>query len=238
MKWLATPFKAVGTYPEMLDKIASWTFIVTLLLLLLLAWQVPGLNHLIQSLHQKVDIKDLPFSVAAVPLGAILIALGVAWLTRSIRWHNQLSDMFRIRSRFDVRHILLPLAASCGVLLSGQKLARLNSDRDQLMEQVFYHYIHTNPRVLTEHSVAQAMDRWGNLWILAETTSVAFVASIVLIAVASWAWATLLLALILIAIGAMHLIRVDCERHAHTQVTMILNSPGSPAYLLPVFSAL
>ena len=238
MKWLGTPFKAAGSYPEMLDKIASWTFIVTLLLVLLLAWQVPSLNHLVQALHQKVDIKDLPFSIAAVPLGAVLVAWGVAWLTRSIRWHNQLSDMFRIRSRFDVHHILLPLAASCGVGLTAQQLTRLRTDREDLMERVFYHYIHTNPRALTEHSVEQAIDRWGNLWILSESSSIAFLAAIVLAAVASWAWATLLLSLMLVAIGAMHLIRIDCERHVRTQVAMILNSQGSQAHLHSIFSAL
>jgi len=56
MKWLRNPFGSVATYSDMLQKIAEWTFVVSLLLVLLLAWQIPALNRQLQALNQQVGV--------------------------------------------------------------------------------------------------------------------------------------------------------------------------------------
>jgi hypothetical protein len=238
MGWFKNPFGSVSSYPDMLQKIAEWTFFITLLTVLLLAWQIPALNHQLEALNQQVGLKDLPFTLAPVSLGAVLIAVGIAWVTRSIRWHNRLADFFHIRDRFDVRHILLPLAASCGVTLSSGRLSRVVSQRPELMEQAFYHYTRTTPPIVSAHSVGQALDRWGNFWILLEASSIALPGAIVLTVAGRLEWAVGLLMLILAAIYVMHLIRLDCERHAQTQVAMIVDDPTTGARLNQIFSAL
>src|SRR5690348_1483497 len=60
----------------------------------------------------------------ALNLSGIVIAFAVAVLTHMFQFHDRISDVFGIRRRFDVRHILIPLATRLHVDFPEDKEAK------------------------------------------------------------------------------------------------------------------
>lgn len=107
------PLATVSDYPSMLNKIAVFTFFVSLLAAGIITWQVPALKNMLPSLAVKIPETDLE-----VPVTILLAALVFALISRVVKLHDRLSDLFGIRKRFDVLEILVPMAFAAGTPLS------------------------------------------------------------------------------------------------------------------------
>src|SRR5262249_16958565 len=107
------PFASVCDYPGMLNKIATYTFFVTLLVVWFLRMEIPQVATVLSNLTLHVPLA----SGLTLPLGTVLPAFVGAFLSRVLKLHDRLSDMLRLRQRFDVAAILLPLAVGSGTAL-------------------------------------------------------------------------------------------------------------------------
>ena len=87
------PFSSVGDYPGMLNKVATYTFFVALLLV----WFV---RSEIRDLDEPLSKLTLPIPIASglnIPLGTVLPAFVIAFLSRVLKLHDRISDVLRIR---------------------------------------------------------------------------------------------------------------------------------------------
>jgi len=166
-------FKAVGDYPKMLNKIAVSTFTGTILAIWLLRYEVPALDNLLKPLSVPIKV----FGDVNLPLGTILPALVVAALSRMFKLHDRISDIFRIRQRFDVGEILFPMAIASGASLSGDQIRAIRKNCKSMMYKVFYKYASSTAgkAVIDSHYITMALDQWCWYWIVLELTFLAFV---------------------------------------------------------------
>lgn len=227
------PFGAVADYPASLNKIATGTFFAVLGGVLLIGWRIPAAHRLMSSLPVMITIGDW-----SVPLAAAIIALCIAVITRSLKWHDRISDIFEIRQQFDVSVILLPLAVGVGAQLSPVQLSRLKASRRDVMRSVFYHYTEEQNPILTARSVTMALDQWSWYWIVAEVTSVALVTAVVLLGFGDANSGALLLLFVLAAMLLLQLIRNQCNQYAAGQVATLLADQAAAAAIRQEFLAI
>ncbi|MBZ5618797.1 MAG: hypothetical protein LAQ69_08755 [Acidobacteriia bacterium] len=156
----------------MLNKIASVTFFVSIAALGLLSWQAPVLGALLPAWRVKIPQTD-----AEIPVAVLVGALVVAGVSRLIKLHDRLSDLFGIRRRFDVHCILLPMAAASGAALPLDQQETVRNRRKVLMTKLFYQYASSSPRksVIEQHAITMALDQWSWYWILVEASLLLFV---------------------------------------------------------------
>jgi hypothetical protein len=96
-------FTTSGDYPKMLNKIATSTFLGAILATWLLRYEIPRLDAALNPFSFSI-----PIAGVSIPFGTLLPALVVALLSRFFKLHDRISDILRIRQRFDVAEILLP----------------------------------------------------------------------------------------------------------------------------------
>jgi hypothetical protein len=229
-------FKAVGDYPKMLNKIALSTF----------AGAIPAVWFLRHELH-ALDSYLSPFSVRietwggiSVPFGTIVPAFVVAALSRIFKLHDRLSDIFRIRQRFDVSEILFPMAIASGVSLSANQIRAIKKNREAMMYKVFYKYASgtKGKAVIDGHYITMALDQWSWYWIVLELTFLACVLAGTFWFAARYSLAATLLAAVLVAIGVLQGIRSLCSDYALQQVEQILDDSQRKLDVAEAFRAL
>ena len=59
--------------------------------------------------------------------------------------HDRLSDILHIRERFDISHILFPLALASGAACTVEQIWKIKRNRQDLMYKVFYKYASSSP---------------------------------------------------------------------------------------------
>ena len=129
-------FFAISDYSSMLNRIGWATFFMWVLAL-------TALNSVVMPIHEilsQVMVK-VPGTEFRVPAGVVLAAVFLAGLCRAVKLHDWVSDLFGIRRQFDVKEILLPMAAAAGVSLSLEQQIRVQEKRCELIGQVFYKYV-------------------------------------------------------------------------------------------------
>lgn len=130
------PFATLGDYPAMLNKIATWTFFISLAATAVVRLRLPAIDAALGTFGFNVSVAGIE-----LPLGMILPAFGMALVSRVIKLHDRLSDLFGIRRRFDRQEILLPLASASGAALTPTQLDRVDASGSDLMGKVFYAYV-------------------------------------------------------------------------------------------------
>ena len=153
----------------------------------------------------------------------------VALLSRVLKLHDLLADVFRIREDFDVLEILVPLAGGVDIPVDVERLSNMRKRRDEIMLQVFYKYASSLKPEIDGQLVRTALDKWTWFWILLESTAIAFLAFVVLIFVHASAAASLLGLGIVAAMLLFRQVRPWCRTIAHAEVKAILALPDAPA---------
>src|ERR1700694_1200174 len=158
-------FERVTDYSKMLIRIMASTFVLSVLALWLLRTKIPELDAAIAAHLPTLTIKvlDLPVS-----FGTLFPAAAVTVLFRMFRVHDRISDLLRIRRRFDVKHILGPLAVGSLGNVSDEQLQRIRAGRDDLMYKVFYRYASSKTPAIDAHFIEDALDWWGWYWCILE----------------------------------------------------------------------
>ena len=228
-------FERVTDYSKMLIRIMASTFVLSVLALWLLRTKIPELDAAIAAHLPTLTIKvlDLPVS-----FGTLFPAAAVTVLFRMFRVHDRISDLLRIRRRFDVKHILGPLAVGSLGNVSDEQLQRIRAGRDDLMYKVFYRYASSKTPAIDAHFIEDALDWWGWYWCILEAICVALISAML----AGWYrhWrlcAAFSIAALIGLIGAL-VIKRRCTRCAHREVNEILSDASRVIEIRSQFSAL
>lgn len=158
-------FSTPKDYSEMLNKIAFFAFWGFLISLIILANNSVDIkNFLIKlSLGYKIDKDGFCISISYV-----FIALFLAIVERALKLHNIISDIFRIRAKFDYENILIPMAIKSGISLNSSRRKHIKQKRYELMRNVFYLYASSTEPKIDRHYINMALDNWCWYWILLE----------------------------------------------------------------------
>jgi hypothetical protein len=212
-------------YDEMLKKLASFFFWETVLG----AWvlrQVPLIGAF--ALHaERFLLSNLPpgwnsYIEWVDPLN-IAVALAIAFIAYTVQLHDRLSDWLRIRARFDLANILLPLTALTGVHLTAPKLNVLATQRVSLMSQLFYRYASSTLEtpLVDKHDIQQALSAWSWFWISLEGATIWLSLYIISCLYQDWTIASAFAGILLISVFLGLLIYPRLERRARSQVERI-----------------
>ncbi len=228
-------FFAITNYSSMLNRVGWATLAAWVLALLTLNQSFAPIRERLPQAAVKVPGTDFE-----VPLGVLLIAICLAVLCRALKLHDLLSDLFGIRRRFDVKEILLPMAAAAGVSLSFDQQAAVEKQRRDLIGQVFYRYVSSTAAqpAIDPHNITIALDQWSWYWIILEVAAVAFVTAAVSVLFGSYALAYWLVAGILAAVWLLQYLRTRSIRYAQDQVKLILMDSSRKDAVAKAFRAL
>lgn len=165
------PFERPKDYSEMLNKIATFTWIEAILLTFLVGHYVPYVNTALTSLKVPVKVLEVEAPVLYVVPGTV-----IAILARVFRLHDRISEVFKIRERFDVFNILRPLSNAVD---SSIPIITLKENRNFAMRKVFYAYASFDEPKISKASVLSAIDTWTWYWVLLELDFLLIVTAVV-----------------------------------------------------------
>ena len=228
MSW--NPFGTVSSYKEMLTKIATFTFVSTVAGLGLLSYLIPDVSSFFRRWPVKIPVEGLE-----LPLFIIVAGLVFAILARIIKLHDRISDIVGLRRRFDVAHVLSPMATSVGVAVAD---GTLKKHRRELMRRVFYRYASSSQPVIDQHYVTMAMDQWSWFWVLVESIPIWMGVGVVLVVYDRYVAAGLIVAgLFGVAIMLTWSWILSCK-YAKQQVDEILSDAGRRREIAGALNAL
>ncbi|MCK5614104.1 hypothetical protein KAR91_70220 [Candidatus Pacearchaeota archaeon] len=222
---LMLPVSTPKNYSEMLNKIFVWTFIVACFAIFLLKTFIPKFGELFGSFSSAFPSNEYKIlGLLPTPLGIIIPALALGVFFRIIKMHDLFSSIFRIRMRFDVNEILLPLALGSEAQINIQQIKQFKSHRKQLMSSVFFSYASsTNPKI-DEHLIHMALDSWSWYWIIVESIVIAVLTAVLAIYFEAYKFAVINLMVIFLGQAVLMLLRKRCVRYAIDEVEQILSN--------------
>ncbi len=228
-------FKAIVDYPKMVGKIALSTFAGSILAVWLLRHELPALNSCLGPLNTPIEVAGISIS-----FGTVLPAFVVTALSRIFKLHDRLSDIFRIRQRFDVSEILFPMAIASGASLSGEQIRAIRRNRKAMMDRVFYKYASSTKgkAVIDSHYITMALDQWCSYWIVLELTFLACILAGTFWIAARYSLAATSLAVVLALICVLQGIRSLCSDYALHEVEQILGDSQRRQEVAGAFRAL
>lgn len=231
------PFAPVSDYSNMLMKIAASTFIVSLIEIIILQSQIPQIPKFLHNLHIPTTITIVGISI---PFYIIIPAILIAVISRIIKLHDRISDIFKIREDFDIHNILMPLALGVGANLDGSKIEQLPAKRRTLMNEVFYEYASTtrSKPAINPHYITMALDQWKWYWILIEATVITFIASVIFFFFRNYLFSFIFLFIVILALGLLKISIRSCAHHAQEEVEQIISDIDRKNKILEVFNAL
>jgi hypothetical protein len=165
-------FSTTKNYDDILRKLASFAFYETYVITLLLRSnpRFDAFFRAIESWGPVGKVVDIIPHHEVLNLSGVVIAFVVAILTHTFKFHDRISDVLRIRSRFDRKSILIPLAQRVGSSVTKEKEAKMARHRDELMHAVFYKYASSRDEhpLVDKHDIEHALDAWSWLWVFIE----------------------------------------------------------------------
>ncbi len=208
----------INSYSEMLRRIFWFNVGTGLFCSVLLSFYSPAVERVVKNFGHQIEIEG-----AQLPALLVLGPLAFALTSRIIVLHNKISDCIGIRERFDTQHIVLPLAAGCGIQDATAVVESMKSQRRKIMSDVFYKYVpNMEKSVINGEYVAAALDAWGWFWCFVEASATLVVAAIFAI-FAGTLWLTLFFAVVaLMSAGGCFLLMSQCVSAAADEVREIL----------------
>lgn len=146
-------------YGESLSKLAGFALYEAFLIAIYLR-QIPQFEQFLQAIMSFTKINN------ASLVACLCIALVVALLSRAFKLHDRVSDVLKIRCRFDRTHILVPLARLVDVEKLDEKKPKMKEKRHELMRAVFYKYASSRAEkpLVDRHDIEHALDAWTWFW--------------------------------------------------------------------------
>jgi hypothetical protein len=211
------PFERPTNYGEMLNKIGMFTFVIVLGLTLLVSHYSSLVKSFLNTFQVPVEIWSLH-----IPVLYVVPALLLATLARIVRLHDQVSDIFRIRERFDIYRLLIPLCGAVGVAVDLAFRDKLRNRRQQAMARTFYRYASFEEPVISKAIVLGAIDVWTWYWILLEGIVMLIIASMVLLAVGAYAQSGAIIGLSFLATLLFCTHYDNCGKRADAQIEELI----------------
>jgi len=127
-------FLSVKNFQEMLIKLTFWHFIAALFCFYLLNKEVQFFTDVFDGLI--ITLWKIKFPV-------LLVIFAIVWagfFSHVLKLHDRISDVFGIRSRYDQKYILLPLANGILDRPSKELKLKIKSQRHNAMSNMFYKF--------------------------------------------------------------------------------------------------
>jgi hypothetical protein len=149
-------------YSDMLERIFIFSLGVGVFCVLELSFYSPSVKNILDSISIETDIG----LVKGLKALYVVVPLIVAIISRVIKLHDRISDIFLIRHKFDVKYILFPIVRKVG---SNVMLDKIQKNRIDMMYKVFYPYAGFKDPSIDAQLVRSALDNWGWLWVEVES---------------------------------------------------------------------
>jgi len=206
------------SYSDMLERIFVATLATGLACTVLLAQASPAFRNFLNSLSTTADVGPLK----GVKALYVLVPLVLAVASRAIRLHDKISDVFRLRYRFDTKYILFPLVERAGLALTDPVKKRLRANRHAAMSKIFYSYASFADPEIDRQLVRTAADNWSWFWAALESAFVSVVTILILLWLGQWTYVAWLGSAIVLLLAFAVFQWFACRRGAIRQVDAIV----------------
>ncbi|KAB2454627.1 hypothetical protein F8160_09535 [Bacillus sp. CH126_4D] len=212
----------VKDYNGMLRMTAVGSAVILFLCFIYLKYQTGIFDNFIKEFPSvEVEIKGVKLSTTYIlpPLVWMFISL-------SIRVHDRISDLFKIRKNFDCNHILLPFTQKLNIPLNDTKKLKLFKNREDLMAKIFYKYADSTKTEsednISPHLIHKALNNWAYFWILLEGQI--FIGITIIIYICQKDWKNMLITLIVLILTLLiqFLIYKDAKKIVNQEINAIL----------------
>lgn len=157
------PFKTVSSYGAMLNKLAVANFCLLVFLWILALDTQSEFLSFFDSKVGEVEIFGLKLK-----FGVLVPPLLVALIFRGIKLHDTISDLLKIREKYDVDNILSKFRERTGVNVS---ITKIKENRKKLMGRTFYKYASStaSETVIDKHLIEMVLDQLSWYWMCVES---------------------------------------------------------------------
>ena len=220
---------------DMLAKIAVFTLASAILATMLLSVTVSTLGDALRTWAVPIPVEGI-----SIPLGVLAVALAWTVITRLVKLHDRVSDVLGLRKRFDIQHILKPMATAVGVSLSAKQEIAMKCSRRRLMSDAFYKYASggEGKAVIDEHYVSLALDQWAWFWIIVESMVTWALAGIILVSSAHFIAAAIVLGCVAASSLLLVLSWQASVRYAQDEIRQITQDQARQKEIAGIFNAL
>lgn len=218
------------SYSDILQRVFYCTLITSLVCVCFLSRYSPAFKSFLETLNLKADIGV----VKGLKALYVLIPLAIAIVSRFIKLHDKISDLFLIRHGFDINHILLPIAKKVGYDLPS---SISDEKRNNLMYIVFYHYAGFKDPIIDAQLVRTALDSWGWFWVGVEASLMLFITAIIFMCMSLWTQLLLFLLSSVIIVLICKVLYKSCVRYATAEVNAICNDENRRDEILRNFAS-
>jgi hypothetical protein len=230
------------TYKELLKKLALFLFLETLVSMFFLR----DIGAVDKALTALESYGRLGAAVTSIPyfdkinIAGIVISAVVAFGSYAAQLHDRISDLFRIRRRFDRNYILLPLAALVGAKLTQTQIERLDIHRDAIMRDAFYKFASSraDTTVVDKHDIEHAVGAWSWYWVLIEGSALFIACAAVSVHCGNYLYGCGFLLMFCLYLFSAMLFYARLERYTHPQIEAIASNTEASQQVLGAFSAL
>jgi hypothetical protein len=227
---VVVPKLTVCDYREMLRKLSTAAFFVTLACVYVLRSRIAVVDQLLDSLDvaPRVEAYSIP-----IPFGTFVV------VSESIKLHDRISGVLGIRAVFDVRWILIPMALLTGSVVERRQFERIATDRRRLMNDVFYKYASSAKQAdIDTHLITQALTAWSWYWVCVESLVFLILTAAAFAWFRDWGAAALVLVIMLALLVLMKIFRAEANKYAEAEVSEILADEGRRQAVKSAFDAL
>ncbi len=226
-------FLSVTNFQEMLIKLTFWHFVGALFCFWLLDKEVHFFSELFKgSIITLWEMK--------VPL--LMAIFAIVWagiMSHVFKLHDRISDVFRIRSRYDYKHILEPLTKSVIENPSSELLEKLKSNRHEAMTNMFYNFASStdeNP-IVGKHNIHQALTSFSWYWVFLELAFTSFLTGLI-IGVFNREFSILAFGMTAACLLCSLIVLPEIRKYTRSQITKILEDENASDTIRKYINAL
>lgn len=158
----------VKDYSSMLNFIARGSSIIMLFCFSILYNNSEFVSDLFVSIpNYKIEINQIPINTNYII--PVILWYIISYYTR---FHDKISDIFKIRRHFDYQYILLPISNEVGLSLKSEDRDKLKNSRGKLMGKIFYKYVDSTSPKISKHNIYNALTNWAIYWFLIESLTI------------------------------------------------------------------
>lgn len=222
------------SYSDILERVFYTSVAAGVVCTVILAQASPAVADILESVSTNAEIGP----IKGVKALYVLIPLAVGLISRMLRLHDRISDVLRIRHRFDTRCILFPLAEQAGHELTAKLRRAISRNRVDAMYAVFYPYAGFKDPAIDTQLVRTAADNWGWFWVLTESSFLFGTTAVILSILGKITHLKICLGILLVQMCLLLVEWLACRRSARRQVAAIVADSSRRADIRAYFASI
>ncbi|MDH2337020.1 hypothetical protein [Clostridium perfringens] len=227
-------FNVSKSYDDMLNKIGmcTWGFLVGGWYLILLSF--PEFNNLVNDLINSFFEISSPIKIFGFTLPiTFVIPTFIALIFRIIKLHDKVSNIFKIRLKYDLEYIILPLAEGVGVSIIS--FNKIKENRSELMNNIFYRYASYASPKIDSHLINMALDTLCWYWIVLEGVVVTIITLSLCLFSNKLGIIRFLIIVLIFLIFSYNGLKKSCIRKTKSEIKAILEDNERKKYIKELF---